>query len=208
MLIKEHEAYQLKIYMTTLRIYYLSTEGKVGYVSRAALAANQNNMDEKLITWLPTRTIIRNDKPLLVITIDNVQYPLKKLMAKHFIKQFNDKIHYLKHLNGDYQDCRLLNLTLQYRDQTLAKHIAKRNKIPIKIIHRVSRIQRYYDSLSQTAQELSVSVKTLRNYLQRKVYNSVLDEYKFYVKGKMFIPRKKKGVSYTTLISVAEKSQG
>jgi hypothetical protein len=206
MLIKEHEAYQLKIHMTTLRIYYLSTEGKVGYVSRAALAENHNDMDERLITWIPTRTIVRNNKPILVLTIDQVQYPLKKLMAKHFIREFNDKIHYLKHLNGDYQDCRLLNLTLAYRKQTLAKHIARRNKVPIKITHRISGMQRYYDSLTITAQELNVSIKTLRNYLQRKVYNSVLDEYKFYVKGRVFIPRKKRGVSYTTVLSVIEKN--
>jgi len=205
MMIKEHEPYQMKIYETTLRLYYLSTEGKVGYVLKAALAAN-GQMDEKLIHWLDPRTIIRNNKPILVITVDYTQHTIKKLMATKFMPTYKDRLHYVNHLNGDYKDCRLLNLTLANKSQTLSKHITRRNKIAIQARHRITGLNRHYDCLEKAADGLAVSIKTLRNYLQRKVYNSVLDEYKFYVKGRVFIPRKKRGVSYTTVLRVIEKT--
>ena len=195
---REFEDYHKKFHESTLRIYYISTKGKVGYVWRKELTKNGNRMDERFINWLDPKTVIRNKKPILTIVIHSTKFTVKNLVAKEFIKGYKFKDHLVDHRNNDYQNCSVMNLMLVSKHKRLSEKASDRKTMLIAVRKRYESGWKHYRSIKEAAEALFVFNDTLANYLNRKTHYSILQDYDFKINGVDFIPRKKTGANYKT----------
>jgi len=199
---REFEDFHKLFHESTLRYYYISTKGAVGFIVKSELKDKGNRMDERLIQWLKTTTIIRNKQPLITVVINSERYVIKNLMAKHFIKQYNAKEHIVDHRDQNYQNNAILNLMLVSRKKRLSDKAKGRKTMIIGVRNKFESQWTYHHSIKQAADALFVFNDTLANYLNRKTHYSVLQDYDFRINGVDFIPRKKTGTNYRIKIGL------
>lgn len=193
---REFEDYHKLFHESTLRLYYISTTGRVGFIWKKDLKANKGRMDERLINWIKCKTIIRNKKPLLAIVIDSDRMAIKNLMAKHFIKGYSFRDHIVDHRDNDYQNCRITNLMLVNKHKRLSDKASDRRTTLIAVRKKFEGQWTHYHSIKEAAEALYVFNDTLSNYLNHKTHYSVLQDYEFKINGVEFTPRKKTGANY------------
>lgn len=199
---REFEHYHKLFYETTLKMYFISTEGKVGYIWRKDLKANGNRMDERLINWVVPKTIKRKAADFLVVVIDSQKRAVKNLVANAFIKGYSFKKHIIEHLDYDYTNCRLDNLKLSDRHNTLSKKAKDRTTMVIAVRKKSKGGWKHYHSITQAAEALFVFNDTLSKYLSRKTHYSVLQDYDFKINGVDFKPRKRTGANWKTKLGL------
>lgn len=193
---REFEDYHKLFHESTLRLYYISTRGKIGFIWKKQLKANKGKMDERLINWIEPKTIIRNNQPLLAAVIDSDRMVIKNLMAKHFIKGYNFKDHLVDYRDGSYLNCSLLNLMLVNKHKRLSDKASDRRTMLIAVKKKFEGQWNHYRSIKEAAEALYVFNDTLSNYLNHKTHYSVLQDYEFKINGVAFTPRKKTGANY------------
>ncbi len=189
------EHYHVKLLETTLRIYYISSVGKIGYVLKSELQ-NNKKMDEKLIHWVEGKTIVRALKPYYVVVVNSEKYFVKKLVAKYFLRNYKPSDHLIHHRDGNYLNCSVDNLYLGDKKAFYRKKGKYISNKPIEVRKKGERHYKSYVSLTDAAKDLFVYSDTLANYLNRKTRNSILSDYDFKIDGIKFIPRKKTGANW------------
>lgn len=199
---REFEDYHKLFHESTLRLYYISTKGKIGFITKARLETNSGRMDERFIKWLEPTIIIRNKRPLATIVINSERFVIKNLMAKHFIKSYNAKDHIVDHRDSNYQNNAILNLMLVSKRKRLSEKAKDRKTMIIAVKRKYLGEWTHYHSIKQAADALYVFNDTLANYLNHKTHYSILQDYDFKINGVDFIPRKKTGANYKTKLGL------
>jgi hypothetical protein len=189
------EHYHVKLLETTLRFYYISSLGKIGYVLKSELQGNKK-MDEKLIHWVEGKTIVRALKPYYVIVVNSEKYFVKKVVAKYFLRNYKPSDHLIHHKDDNYLNCSVENLYLTDKKAFYRKKGKFIKNKPIEVRKKGGKDYKLYQSITDAAKDLFVYSDTLANYLNRKTYYSILSEYDFRIDGIKFIPRKKTGANW------------
>lgn len=175
------EHYNCKVLETLTKLYYVNSTGKVGQVYKCQLRANDNQMNESLIQWITPKTMIRNGKPIAFVTIAQHRKPIKKIVARCFLRQYNPTIHYIYHKDNDYQNCNVLNLALQLKHEVHADIAYHHNRKPL--IISINDHEYEYDSIKEAAKQLYIHPDTLSNFMMGKTKSICIDHLEIITKG-------------------------
>jgi len=176
------EHYNCKVHETLTKIYYVNSTGKVGQIYKCQLKANNDQMNETLIQWITPKTMIRNGKPIAFVTIAQHRIPVKKVVARCFLRQYRPKIHYIYHKDNDYRNCNVLNLALQLKQEVHAELAYHHNRKPL--IISIDNHEYEYGSIKEAAEQLYIHPDTLSNFMSGKTKNICIDNLEIIAKGR------------------------
>lgn len=183
------EAYSLLVYENKKRLFYANTSGRVGYVDKHKIDPLTKEVKDDYIVWLKPFVKVSYGASYLFIRLGKHRRLLKKVMAKAFIRGYDQQTHTIANIDGNFKNCALSNLVIIERANGLCTKKAQ----VIKVIS-PNGATSVYKGLINCSKSLCVDEKTLWNHLHQKFINGVLSDYRFYVNDKPVIPKQKKTV--------------
>jgi hypothetical protein len=148
-------------------LYYITDSGKV--VRKTKVTGIEREMK-------PQTRISRGRYRRYSVHINGKEYIVRRLVAKSFIRDFDESKHFVLNKDGDITNNNLDNLILvpitSLRRYTGGIGNAQR------VIVEKNGIEKEYSSINKAATALFVSPGTIKHYAQGMVQNSVLEGYR------------------------------
>lgn len=111
------EHYRIRIYETRVQLIYVNSQGYLERYYKKDIKLNGEIL-EKNFNRIPTFTRYIKGKPFHVVSLPKGSRIVKTIVAEAFIKNYNRNKFIIRHIDGNYQNCNILNLKLEPRTQT------------------------------------------------------------------------------------------
>jgi len=125
------EHYRKLIYETRVQLIYANSMGYLEKFYKANL--KKGEIVETLMKRLSTHTRMLGNKPNLMVSLPKGSRIVKTIIAEAFFKGYSHNKFIIRHIDGNYQNCNLMNLKLEPRLETSRNNGLKNgNKIKYK----------------------------------------------------------------------------